>query len=86
MEFYKNNVQVELSKTEQKLLYLFVMNRNITLSRNMMLERIWPDGTEYVEDNALSVTIRRLRDKLEDNPSKPEYIKTVYGLGYVWVS
>lgn len=86
MEFYKNNIPIELSKTEQKLLYLFVLNQNITLSRTTMLERIWPDGTEYVEDNALSVTIRRLRDKLEDNPSKPEYIKTVYGLGYVWVS
>lgn len=86
MEFYKNNMPIELSKTEQKLLYLFVLNQNITLCRTTMLERIWPDGTEYVEDNALSVTIRRLRDKLEDNPSKPEYIKTVYGLGYVWVS
>jgi len=51
-----------------------------------MMEYIWPDGTEYVEDNALSVTIRRLRDKLEDTPSKPKYIRTVYGLGYVWAS
>ena len=42
------------------------------------------DGTEYVEDNALSVGIRRLRDKLEDSPSKPEYIRTVYGKGYIW--
>lgn len=86
MEFYKNNHLIELSKTEQKLLYLFVTNPNKTLTREMMLERIWSDGAEYVEDNALSVTIRRLRDKLEEDSSKPEYIKTVYGKGYVWVS
>ena len=48
------------------------------------MEWVWPDGTEYVEDNALSVGIRRLRDKLEDSPSKPEYIRTVYGKGYIW--
>lgn len=86
MEFYKNNKPIELSKTEQKLLYLFVSNPNKTLSRDMMLERIWADGAEYVEDNALSVTIRRLRDKLEDDSSKPNYIKTVFGKGYVWVN
>ena len=42
------------------------------------------DGAEYVDENALSVTVKRLRDKLEDMPSKPRYIKTVYGLGYTW--
>jgi len=85
MKFYKNNNLIDLSRTEQKLLQLFILNKNITLSRSLILERIWPDGTEYVDDNALSVAIRRLRDKLEDNPSKPEYIKTVYGQGYVWI-
>lgn len=86
MEFFKNDRPIVLSRTEQKLLYLLTANQNITLSRAVMLERIWPDGTEYVEDNALSVAIRRLRDKLEDTPSKPEYIKTVHGIGYVWVN
>lgn len=86
MEFFKNGKPVELSKTEQKLLYLLTQNQNTTLTRQRMMEYIWPDGTEYVEDNALSVTIRRLRDKLEDTPSKPKYIRTVYGLGYVWAS
>jgi len=85
MEFLKNNTSIDLSKTEQKLLYLFISNPNQILSRTRMMEYVWPDGTEYVEDNALSVTIRRLRDKLEDNPSRPEYIKTMYGLGYMWV-
>ncbi|BCN29287.1 response regulator transcription factor [Anaeromicropila herbilytica] len=86
MEFYKDNRRIELSKTEQKLLYLFVTNPNKTLSRDMILEQIWSDGAEYVEDNALSVTIRRLRDKLEEDSSKPEYIKTVFGKGYTWVN
>jgi len=85
MDFLKNNTSIDLSKTEQKLLYLFISNPNQILSRTRMMEYVWPDGTEYVEDNALSVTIRRLRDKLEDNPSRPEYIKTMYGLGYMWV-
>ncbi len=54
------------------------------LTREHLLELVWPEGTEYVEDNALSVGIRRLRDKLEDDPSKPVYIRTVYGKGYKW--
>lgn len=85
-EFYKNGVQIELSKTEQRILYLLVSNPNRILTRERLLEWVWPEGTEYVEDNALSVGIRRLRDKLEDDSSNPTYIKTVYGKGYVWES
>lgn len=84
MEFYKGGNAVELSKTEQRILYLLVFNAGRILTRERLLEWVWPDGTEYVEDNALSVGIRRLRDKLEDMPSKPVYIKTVYGKGYMW--
>lgn len=83
MEFYKNGVQIELSKTEQRILYLLTSNSNRILTRERLLEWVWPEGTEYVEDNALSVGIRRLRDKLEDDSSNPIYIKTVYGKGYV---
>ena len=79
MEFYKNGVQIELSRTEQRILYLLVSNPNRILTRERLLEWVWPEGTEYVEDNALSVGIRRLRDKLEDDSSNPTYIKTVYG-------
>lgn len=85
MEFSKNGVSVELSKTEQKLLRLLVGNRGATLSRDTLIDRIWTDGAAYVDENALSVTVKRLRGKLEDNPSKPQYLKTVYGLGYTWV-
>ena len=84
MEFYKEGNSIELSKTEQRILYLLVFNAGQILTRERLLEWVWPDGTEYVEDNALSVGIRRLRDKLEDVPSKPVYIKTVYGKGYMW--
>lgn len=85
MTFYKKDVPIELSKTEQKLLRLLVDSKGITLSRDKLLESIWIDGADFVDENALSVTIKRLRDKLEDTPAKPQYIKTVYGLGYTWV-
>ncbi len=81
MVFYKRDISIELSKTEQKLLRLLVKNRGITLERKVLMERIWIDGASFVDENALSVTVKRLRDKLD----AAEYIKTVYGLGYVWV-
>ena len=81
MLFHVNGRAVELSKTEQKLLRYFVVNRGITLSRSMLLDRVWSDGAEYVDENALSVAVNRLRDKLSARP----YIKTVYGVGYIWV-
>lgn len=85
MEFLKDGVQIELSKTEQKLLRALVKNKGITMERAALVDHIWTDGAEYVDENALSVTIKRLRDKLEYNPTKPQYIKTVYGIGYTWV-
>ncbi len=85
MEFRKNGRSIELSKTEQRLLRLLVENRGRTLSRETLLDRVWTDGAEYVDENALSVAVKRLRDKLEDDPSKPQYLKTVYGVGYTWV-
>lgn len=84
MEFYKDGTALELSKTEQRILYILVFNEGQIITRERLLEWVWPEGTEYVEDNALSVGIRRLRDKLETLPSKPRHIKTVYGKGYLW--
>ncbi len=84
MEFRRRGAAVELSKTEQKLLRLLVENRGRTLSREVLLDRIWGQGAAYVEENALSVTVKRLRDKLEDQPSRPRFLKTVYGIGYTW--
>lgn len=82
MKFSKAGAQIELSKTEQKLLRLLVENHHITMKRENLLDRVWSDGAEYVDENALSVTVKRLRDKLEDKDAR--YIHTVYGIGYVW--
>lgn len=85
MNFTKAGKSIELSKTEQKLLRLLVENRGHTLTRAALVDKIWTNGAEYVDENALSVTVKRLRNKLEDVPSKPRYIKTVYAIGYTWV-
>ena len=84
MEFLKHGVPIELSKTEQKLLRCLLENKGHTLERSQLIDIIWTDGANYVDENALSVTVKRLRDKLEDIPSSPKYIKTVYGIGYTW--
>lgn len=80
MQFSKNGISVELSKTEQKLLKILVENRGNAVSRTTLIDRIWTDGAEYVDENALSVTVRRLRGKLEAQDT----IRTVYGIGYLW--
>lgn len=80
MIFKVNGEIIELSKTEQKLLYIFVKNENIVVKRNDLIDKVWTDGREYVDENALSVAVKRLRAKL----SAQNYIKTVYGLGYKW--
>ena len=84
MDFRRDGRLVELSKTEQKLLRVLVENRGHAVSRAALVDRVWTDGAEFVEENALSVTVKRLRSKLEADPSKPEYLKTVYGIGYTW--
>jgi DNA-binding response OmpR family regulator len=80
MEFYVDGSSVELSKTEQKLLRLLIQNKGQTLTRDLLVDRIWTDGADYVDENALSVTVGRLRKKLD----AANYIQTVYGIGYVW--
>ena len=84
MEFRRDGAAVELSKTEQKLLRILVENRGRPVSRAVLVDRVWTDGAEFVEENALSVTVKRLRGKLEADPAKPDYLKTVYGIGYTW--
>lgn len=79
MTFSVDGRSVELSKTEQKLLRLLVDHQGVTLSRDMLIDRIWSDGAEFVESNALSVAVSRLREKLPGVP-----VRTVYGIGYVW--
>jgi DNA-binding response OmpR family regulator len=84
LRFEKDGQAVELSKTEARLLQLLFANKGQTLTREQLLSRVWQDGTEFVDENALSVAVRRLRAKLEADPSNPRYIKTVHGIGYKW--
>ena len=83
MKFYVKGESFDLSKTEQKLLKLLTEGAGRTLTRDYLVDSVWTDGAEYVDENALSVTINRLRSKLKvkgvDVP-----IHTVYGQGYVW--
>ena len=81
MEYYLDGKPVELSRNEQKLLRLLVENEGMILKRETLMDRIWTDGAEYVDENALSVTVKRLRDKLEAG----KWIETIYGTGYRWV-
>jgi len=84
MEFSKSGHTVQLSKTEQKLLRKLTANKGNVLTREQLMESMYTNEAEFVDENALTVTIKRLRGKIEDNPASPVYIKTVYGLGYIW--
>ncbi|MEK4237004.1 response regulator transcription factor [Paenibacillus sp. FSL H7-0714] len=79
---YKNGNEVLLTALEYRLLLIFANHVGQVLSRNQLLERIWDVAGEFVNDNTLSVYIKRLREKLEDNPQEPTLIKTVRGLVY----
>lgn len=76
--------EIELTALEIRLLETFISNADIVLPRERLLERIWDVNEKYVEDGTLNVTIRRLREKIEENPSEPKHIKTVFGIGYKW--
>lgn len=80
---YKDNEEIILTAMEYRLLLILLNNRGVVLSRNQLLENIWDVDGDFVEDNTLTVYIKRLRDKIEEEPTKPEYIKTIRGLGYV---
>ena len=79
---YKKGADVELTALEYRLLLTFIQNRGQILSRNQLLSGIWDVAGDYVNDNALTVYIKRLRDKLEDKPAEPHIIETVRGMGY----
>lgn len=85
MEFTKDNNKINLSKTEQKLLKMLITNKGRVLTREQLIDNVWDNDSEFVEENALTVNIKRLREKIEDNKSKPKYIKTVYGIGYIFL-
>lgn len=84
MQFDVSGYLIELSKTEQRLLRSLLENRGRVITREKLIDRVWSGETEYVDEHALTVSIKRLRDKLEKDSSNPIYIKTVYGIGYTW--
>lgn len=80
---YKNGSEIVLTAMEYRLLLILLNNRGTVLSRAKLLENIWDIDSAFVEDNTLTVYIKRLRDKIEEDIANPVYIKTVRGLGYV---
>lgn len=84
MEFCMHGCLVELSKTEQRLLRILCENKGATVKRSDLIDWVWQGDGEYVDEHALTVTVKRLRDKLETDSANPDYIKTVYGVGYTW--
>ena len=79
---WKDQQELNLSALEYRLLLVFISNKGAVLTRNRLLEEIWDVAGDFVNDNTLTVYIKRLREKIEDNPQEPEYIKTVRGIGY----
>ena len=78
----KNGVEIYLSSLEYKILLVFMSNKGKVLSRENLLESIWAVDGSYINDNTLTVYIKRIREKLEDKPSSPQFIKTIRGKGY----
>ena len=83
-EAYKNGDILDLTASEYKLLRLFMENPNIVLSPEQILCRLWDCDEKYIDSNTLTVYIRRLRTKIEDNPGEPKKIVTVRRMGYKW--
>ena len=80
---YVRNEEVNLTVTEYKLLELLCKNKNKAFTKELILEKLWDCNGNYVDENAISVNIRRLRKKIEVDPKNPEYIITLFGIGYI---
>lgn len=81
---YREEEPLELTATELRLLACFLRNRGQVLTREQLLAALWDEDANFVDDNTLSVYIRRLREKVEHDPSAPQHLRTVRGLGYEW--
>ncbi|GKX31298.1 DNA-binding response regulator [Vallitalea longa] len=80
----KDNENIPISITEYKLLKLLLENSLRIVTKEQILTHVWDDAENYVDENAIAVNIKRIRAKIEDDKSRPEYIKTIRGLGYTW--
>lgn len=76
--------EITASATEFKLVKYFIENKGQVLLKDQMIEALWDKDGKFIDENTLAVNIRRLRKKIEEEPSKPRYIKTIHGLGYMW--
>lgn len=84
MVFTRDGAPLTLSLTEQRLLRVLVEARGHVVSRAELIDRVWSEEAAFVEENALSVTVKRLRAKLERDPAHPEWLRTARGVGYIW--
>lgn len=84
MRIMKGEEEVVLTKNEWKMLQIFLNHPKQILSKNQLLQQLFDLEGEFVEENTIAVNIRRLREKIETDSSKPEYIKNIRGIGYVW--
>ena len=83
-QVFKNEVLLDLTAAEYKLLCLFMRNLNMVLTKEQILEKLWDCDGNYIDNSTLTVYMRRLRMKIEDNPSEPQMLLTVRGMGYKW--
>lgn len=83
-QVFKNGVLLDLTAVEYKLLCLFMRNPNMVLTKEQILDRLWDCDGNYIDSSTLTVYMHRLRMKIEDNPSEPQMLRTVRGMGYKW--
>ena len=84
-KFYKGDEEITVSATEFKLLRLFMLHAGQVLTKDQILAVLWDNNGNFVDENTLSVNISRLRAKIEIDPKKPMTIKTIHGVGYIWM-
>ena len=83
-QVFKQEQPLDLTAAEYKLLCLFMKNPNIILTKEQILDKLWDCEGNYIDSSTLTVYMRRLRMKIEDNPSEPQMLLTVRGMGYKW--
>ncbi len=81
---FKNNQEIEFTTAEYRLLCLLMKNPNIVLTREVILDRLWDCNGRFIDDNTLSVFVRRLRSKIEDDSYNPKFLLTIRRIGYKW--
>ena len=80
---HKRDEEIYLTATEYKLLELLSKNKGRAMTKEILLDKLWDNNGNYVDENTLSVNIRRIRKKIEDDSKNPEYIITLFGIGYI---